>query len=323
MRAPVSGKAVHLLYALFHLFAGNLNTYDIVITEPSVLGISGFFYRLFGKAKWVVDIWDIPIRCNLNRGLLVRLRCSLLRFILKHLYRSADLFIVSILPDFELQYFRLPPGKMLLLRNAICSEKLKGDKSCSSRQDTFNLLCMRSVYTEDMGLDTLARAFVILNDQIPNLSLTIVGNIPDKINSQIDNIRAMLNVTFLDSVGHEALKELICASSVCVVPFRDVPDLAQTYPVKVLEYMALGKAVVASDIAGISQMLTHKTNGLLFRAGDPQDLASKVLQLYEDCDLLGGISERAKAMDSSYDCREKNRKIIDSLSLVLDGKQCN
>ena len=37
---------------------------------------------------------------------------------------------------------------------------------------------------------------------------------------------------------HDALQRAIAAATVCVVPFHDVDDLRQTYPVKVLEYMA-------------------------------------------------------------------------------------
>ena len=109
-------------------------------------------------------------------------------------------------------------------------------------------------------------------------------------------------------------------ASACVIPFKDVPDLAQTYPVKVLEYLGVGAVILASDIAGIRSMIKHGQNGLLFSAGDYQDLADKICLLYKDKSLRQTLSKNARLLDGKYDCVKKNDFIIKNLRTLVDIK---
>ncbi|MFZ5994978.1 MAG: glycosyltransferase [Thermodesulfobacteriota bacterium] len=376
VHAPWSGKAGLLLYGFFRILAGKAREFDIVLTEPTILGILGFLCKLVGRCKWVVDIWDIPIRCNLRTGALVKMRCRITRNVFINLYKWADLFIISILPDFELREFNLPAGKMLPLPNAIWVEQQnetlirlrrtksngnnppsppftkggnklnpllkKGGKPSGpplgkgdtggflvetpsphaplwrkeAREDIngkFNIICMRSVHTADMGLDTLAQAFLLLQQKIENLSLTIIGRIPKHVRPQVAAIEKSRNVRLVDFVEHEKLKEMIKNSFAAVIPFKDVPDLAQTHPIKVLEYMSQGAVVVASNIAGISRVIEDGKNGLLFKPGDAEDLADKILTLHGDEKLRMTLAKNAIKIDEQYDCVKKNEKIVKAL----------
>lgn len=317
--SPWPGKLGHLAYASLWLLLGGARNCDIILTEPSVLGICGFAGKLFGSPKWVVDVWDIPIRNYLQRHSLGRLRWQLLRNLMRLLYRGADLFIVSILPDLELRHFRIPFKKMLLLKNAIWLEEIRNRKTSSPPAETFDLLVMRSVFTPAMGLDTVARAFLILREEIPEISLKIIGRIPGEVRAQVAALDGLANVQFFDFVEHQELTELIEAASVCVVPFRDEPDLSQTYPIKILEYQASGRPVVASRIAGLSRMVKDGVNGFLFSPGDALDLAEKIRTLYHDSALRERLGANASELDQEFDCVNKNRKIMDRFVSLLEG----
>jgi glycosyltransferase involved in cell wall biosynthesis len=52
-------------------------------------------------------------------------------------------------------------------------------------------------------------------------------------------------------------------------------------PLKPLEAMAQGRLVVASDVDGHRELIEHEKTGMLFRAGDPDALAGKVLALLD------------------------------------------
>lgn len=311
VHSPLPGKVGQLLFSLIWLLLGKARSIQIVVTEPSVLGLLGFFCKHLVGCKWVVDIWDIPIRHNLHNGILVKLRCDLVRSLIRYVYRWADLFIVSILPDFELKDFRIPPEKQMLFENAIWMDGDGHEETVLPMDGSFEILCMRSVWTTDMGLDTLADAFHILREKIDNPSLTIIGRIPDQVRPQVQGLDGLPGVCFLDFVEHNVLKQMIRKAFVCVVPFKKVPDLVQTYPIKVLEYMSLGKPFVGPRIAGISRMIEDGKNGLLFQAGDPRDLASKILLLYNNPELRDLISTNARELDKHYNCVEKNQMIME------------
>lgn len=316
VHAPWPGKLGVLVYTVYLLLRGTIHGHDIVLTEPSILGIAGYICRLFSRARWVVDIWDIPIRGTQQNGGWSYLRHRLTRHIMRALYKRADLFVISILPDFELKYFRLPAEKTLALRNAIWPDE-ESAEALPASDNKFNILCMRSVHTSDMGLDVLSAAFQNLENEIDNLSLTIIGRIPEHVKPQVARLEGKHNVAFIDFVEQHELKRLIKSASICVVPFKDVADLSQTYPVKVLEYMSLGTPVIASDIAGMSQLIEDEVTGLLFRAGDSMDLAAKIERLHVDEDLYASLCGNARRMSSRFDCRQKNLMIIDRLRRLV------
>ena len=114
--------------------------------------------------------------------------------------------------------------------------------------------------------------------------------------------------------------EKIKNATACVIPYKNVPDLAQIYPVKLLEYMASGSVVIAPDMGGFARMIRHGENGLLFEAGDPEDLALQIKTMYENKELGIKLSQNAKNLiKGEYDCKEKNKVILSRLEM-LAGK---
>jgi glycosyltransferase involved in cell wall biosynthesis len=316
-RSLFSNKIVSLVYFFVWILArGRRCGFDLVISEPSLYSVCGFWAKMVLNVKWVVDVWDIPIR-NQSDKVLMRLKTSSERWMLKVLFRKVKLFVVSILPDYELRYFKLPSDKMLLLKNAIWFDELPKKEYAPSSDGPFEILCMRSVYTAYSGLDILAQAYRGICKDL-HVSLTIVGKIPAKNRSYLDPLDDCPRVYFYDFIEHGQLLEKIRDSSACIIPYKNVPDLAQIYPVKLLEYLALGEAVIAPDMGGFAKMIQHGRNGLLFKAGDAEDLARQIRTLYNDSELRKKISQNAQqAMNNEYDCEEKNKIILSRLKSLV------
>ncbi len=315
VRAPWRGKGGVVLYFLYWLLRTRRSShFDIVLTEPSKLCICGLFAKALLGCKWVVDVWDIPFRGN-RRGRLRRCLRRLDRRLARRLFRFVDLFILSILPHLEFAEFGVPQGKMLLLKNAIWPTDPAGTapEGAPAHPEPFSILCMRSRFTYDMGLDVLSQAFDILQRAHADVKLTIIGKIPEDLQAQVAPLSGNANVCFREFVEHDELVSLIASSNACVIPFRNTMDLAQTFPIKVLEYQACGVVVVAPSLPGIRCMITHEENGLLFRPDDPLDLAEKLRRIYEDRELATAIARRAKVLGDEYDCRRKAAVIFEAL----------
>lgn len=322
-RSLFTNKMASLIYFIFWLLArGRRSHFDLVITEPSLYSICGFWAKIILNIKWVVDVWDIPIR-NQSHIVLMRLKTRTERWILRILFRQADLFIVSILPEYELKDFKLPPDKMLLLKNAIWLDEFPKKEYPPSSDGLFKILCMRGRYSIDSGLDILAQAYRGICKDL-YVSLIIIGKISTKARSHLDLLNGCPRVYYHDFIEHNQLLEMIRDASACIIPYKNVPDLAQIYPVKGLEYMALGAAIIASDIGGLAKMIRQRWNGLLFKAGDSKDLACQIRTLYNDSELRKKLSQNAQQlMKGEYDCEEKNRIIMSRIKGLVNKEKNN
>jgi glycosyltransferase involved in cell wall biosynthesis len=308
--ASIPGRLGVLMKSLMLAMSATGRRFDVVITDPSVLGLCGTIMKLFARRKWVVDVWDIPIRV-MDPGELIRLRAAAIRRLMRLAYRQADHFIVSILPDQELTWFRIPGGKISAFTNAIWRDgKTRGSSVSTTVENGDDILCMRSRHGTEMGLDTLAQAFMILEREFPKLTLTIIGTIPPGVKHQVESILRHPRVRALDFVRHEEVMQRIASATVCVVPFKNVSDLAQTYPIKVLEFLSMGKPVVASNIGGLARMIRDRQNGMLFQAGNPVDLAERVAELIRNSRLRDEVSQEAKRLGPEHDAHEKGRQIL-------------
>ena len=149
------------------------------------------------------------------------------------------------------------------------------------------------------GTETLLDAFILLQKRVPAGHLLVVGDGPLRswIEGYVRGARVEPNVTFTGWVGYDCLPGLLQRMDVAVAPY---PALDRFYfsPLKLYEYLAMGKAVVASAIGQVCEVIDDGINGLLTRPGDADDLAEKLERLYRDPELrqsLGHAARRASA----------------------------
>lgn len=145
------------------------------------------------------------------------------------------------------------------------------------------------------GVDSLIDAIEILNTKGEQVSLAIVGN---GDSSQAEFERSCRErhlhkvVTFTGAVPYENVPAIMGASDVLVAPY---PDLSQFYfsPLKIYEYMAAGKPIVASRIGQIAGLLKDNETGLLVSPGNPKELAEAIIRLKNDRDLGSRLGKTA------------------------------
>ncbi len=85
-------------------------------------------------------------------------------------------------------------------------------------------------------------------------------------------------LTFTGVVQREALPSWLAAFDIALQP------AVTTYasPLKLIEYLAMGKAIVAPDQPNIRELLAHDSNAWLFRPGDPDALCEALCTLAAD-----------------------------------------
>ncbi|TRZ81280.1 glycosyltransferase [bacterium] len=110
----------------------------------------------------------------------------------------------------------------------------------------------------------------------PNISFKIVGAGKEK-ESLIALIKEkkLKNTEIIEPQYGNVLKNTIRNATFVVVPSLSYENA----PFAALEAFALGKPVIASNLGGLPELIKHKSTGLLFKAGDVEDLKEKILSL--------------------------------------------
>lgn len=174
------------------------------------------------------------------------------------------------------------------------------------------------------GLENLLAAFVQLVSANHDVSLLLVGDGPQRMNIEawIDKNNLSAKVFITGHVPHKDLPIYISAMDICVAPY---PDLNPFYfsPLKIIEFMAMAKPIVASDIGQISELLSDEA-GFLVSPGNVQELYTMLEDLLEHpvIGVLAGKKAREKVL-ASYTWQHNARRVTDVLCTMLSRSKTN
>jgi glycosyltransferase involved in cell wall biosynthesis len=110
-------------------------------------------------------------------------------------------------------------------------------------------------------------------------------------------------------------KEIVSVADAVVMFSR-----TESLPMALLEALAMGKPVIASDVGGIPEVVEHEANGLLVPSGDVDALATALGRLSRDRALLRQLAVRARpSVEARFSVDEMARRTQDVMLAVLDG----
>ena len=101
-------------------------------------------------------------------------------------------------------------------------------------------------------------------------------------------------VHFTGLVAHAAVPDLLAAADIAVVPYPSMPTELWLSPLKLFEYMAAGKAIVASAVGQLTDVIHEGHNGLLVAPGASQAMATALQRLLADPALCRRLGEQAR-----------------------------
>ena len=163
------------------------------------------------------------------------------------------------------------------------SNSLSGRETDSNRsQDELRLLFVGTNW-QLKGLPTLFSALKIISNRYRDCRLTIVGpNVLEHaaIARAATNAGVAENIHLAGQVARERLPALFATSDVYVHPAR-----SEALGVAILEALATGTPVVASNVGGIPEIIATPDQGYLVPPLEPEPFAQAILQVVEDAQL--------------------------------------
>jgi glycosyltransferase involved in cell wall biosynthesis len=103
-------------------------------------------------------------------------------------------------------------------------------------------------------------------------------------------------VIFTGSVGHDRIPALLDACDILVAPHVPLADGSEFFgsPTKIFEYMAMGKAIVASRLGQIGDVLADEETALLVEPGNVDELKAAIVRFVEDKRLREALGKKAR-----------------------------
>ncbi len=314
-------KSIFLLPKIWNQIKLNAKSWDIMcLSWPNPISM---LIIILAKIKYPEKLIVLLIRQNLVE--LVRLRYNgvkkvigllmvkLLEKLLKVFGKKTVIFPLSnevyqkYIKSFDnVHLTRLPP----LSRRDIEKSKLR---QSAQAKDTWQLLYVGRLEPEK-ALHNLIKSLVLLNKQNKKFHLSIVGSGQEENKLQIlaKEYQLQKQITFCGYIPYgESLFSLYNEADIFVLP-----SMSEGSPNVLMEAMAFGVPIIASNVGGIPEIIHHKENGLLVEAGSTQALGEAIDELTNNFELIHFFRERYKKEAHKYTMEAQQEKM---LSIILNN----
>ena len=164
------------------------------------------------------------------------------------------------------------------------------------------------------GLEILMDAFRRLARERDRYHLLIVGDGPLRawVEGYLAGAGLEGHYTITGWIAHETLPAFIQAMDVAVSPYPEIEDFYFS-PLKLYEYMAMGKAVVCSRLGQIAELIDDGVDGILVQAGQCQSLAAAIKKVCDHPSLQIQLGCAAAQKARRHTWRHAANTVIDQV----------
>lgn len=302
---------------------------DLVMgtTPPIFQAVSAWMVALIRRKPFLLEVRDLWPEFGVGMGVLTNpVLIALGRWLEKFLYARATHILVNS-PAYK-EYLiskGVPEKKITYIAYGTDVDMFNPQVDGSSIRAEFGLENKFVVlYAGALGqandIDTILRAAGRLNSE-DKIRFVLFGDGKERPRLQSEAERMKLsNVIFAGVRAKKDMPLIVASADVCLAILQDIPMFRTTYPNKVFDYMAAGRATVLV-IDGVSRTLIESSNGGMFvQPGDDELLAKTILELSKDSQRVQQMGQSARDyLVKHLDRRDKLNETLELLT-ALTGK---
>lgn len=208
--------------------------------------------------------------------------------------------------DFISQYFK---GNYEIIPNGIDLSRFEREVEPLPQYNDgkLNILFVGRFTERRKGLKFLLRAFNYVKHEVPNARLIIVGKGETKGYRRYLMRNGIQDVIFTGFVSDEDLPRYYRTSQVFCAPSIG----GESFGIVLLEAMASGLPVIASDIPGYASVLDHNKQGMLVEPKNSEAFATALIQLLVDPALQQAMGEAGKEKAAEYSWQKVSQRVLE------------
>ena len=261
---------------------------DLIMgTSPPIFQAFSAWFVAFIKGKpFLLEIRDLWPEFIVSMGVFNNpVLIKLARLLEMFLYRRATHILVNS-PAYK-EYIEtkgITPEKISFIPYGADINMFHPEIEASDIRTEFNLQDKFLVlYTGAMGqandIYTILRAAKHVQEH-KNIHIVLFGDGKERPKLEAEAKKLLLeNVTFAGVRPKHQIPAIVASADICLAILQDIPMFRTTYPNKVFDYMAAGKATILVIDGVIRQIIEDSKGGIFVQPGDALQLASSIIEL--------------------------------------------
>lgn len=205
--------------------------------------------------------------------------------------------------------------KIGVIYNGVDTEKFCSDEGKKVSQ-SFKILCI-SRLTGRKGINYLIGAMKLISGKYPSAKLKIVGDGDAKtdLEKQAKELGIGDKVDFQGRIRHDKLPNIYANSHVFVLP-----SLNEGMSNTMLEALAAGLPIVATDTGGTKELVRDGENGSIVRMKDEKDIADKIGKLIDDQELREKMSRKSRQRAEELSWKNVANEYVEVYKRITEKK---
>lgn len=245
----------------------------------------------------------------------------------RHVFEKSDaIFVVSSPLKTDLVGYGVPEDKIYVNPNGVDPEKFSpfvdgGDLRTRYGLEGHRVVGFIGSLVVWSGVNVLIESAKTICAKYPEVRFLIVGSgyQDSLLKKKVNEYRLEDRITFIGRVPMDEVPVYLSAMDIAAVPYSD-PEQVYGSSTKFYESMASGKAIVASNVAQMGEVIEDNVNGLLVIPGDVSDLTKKITYLLDHPKVCSDMGVKAReTVLNKHTWRQNAERILDVCRTMTEG----
>jgi len=288
------------------------NKFDILYTRNVIKGIIGVLIKKLWKSKLVFEVNAISHdeqrllqnQVSTKENLLGNSKMKIFKYLENFVCKNSDAIITVTqgIKDY-LVNCGIDNNKINVIENGANTELFQPINNCNALKKRLHINNDESILifvgnlAPWQGVEYLVCATPLIIKENRKIKILIVGDgiLKKKLVFLSKELNLEPYIIFTGTVPHEKVPQYINISDLCVAPFLRIRNESMGLsPLKIYEYLACGKPVVASNIKGVGNLLKDSNSGIAVIPEDSAKLANSIIKLLKDKKLREKMGDNGR-----------------------------